>query len=255
MNYQPDNLYQGIILKKTIYRETSIICNILTPQDGKITLLAKGVRQPKNPNFGLLQILAELEFSTHRKKDSEWHILKTCELQKTYENPNFHTTAVLQAGAELFDQMIIPAQETTTYFTLLKNYLSYSQKFDNNSIALFWRLLLRLFELNGITLDLMHCVSCGRETSLFNGYHFQKQGFICSQCENDTFPLMIEKLTTEEQELIKILPSIGNKLNDISISSIAASQITRILMSHLNFHFNDHFNLKSLKLINSTNIE
>ena len=254
MNYQPDNLYQGIILKKTIFRETSIICNILTPQAGKITLLAKGVRQPKNSNFGLLQILAELEFSTHRKKDSEWHILKTCELKQTYENTNFQTTAVLQAGAELFDQMIIPVQEATTYFTLLKNYLSYSQKVDNNSIALFWRLLLRLFELNGITLDLMHCVSCGKETSRFNGYHLQKQGFICPQCEIDTFPLMVEKITAEEQELLKILPSIGNKLHKISISSTAASQITHILMSHLNLHFNDHFNLKSLKLIYSANI-
>ncbi|MDP8220107.1 MAG: DNA repair protein RecO [Candidatus Stygibacter frigidus] len=249
MNYQPDKLYQGIILKKVIYRETSIICNILTPQDGKITLLAKGVRQSKNPAFGLLQILAELEFSTHRKKDSEWHILKTCELKQTYENASFQTTAILQAGAELFDQMIIPVPEATTYYILLKNYLSYTHNFDNNSIALFWRLLLRVFELNGITLDLMHCVSCGKETSLFNGYHLQKQGFICPQCENDAFPLMIEKITTEEKDLLNILPAIGIKLDSIAISPQAAKQITRILMSHLNLHFNDHFNLKSLKLI------
>ena len=249
MNYQPDKLYQGIILKKTIFRETSIICNILTPQDGNITLLAKGVRQPKNPAFGLLQILAELEFSTHRKKDSEWHILKTCELQQTYENPNLQTTAVLQAGAELFDQMIIPTQEAGNYYDLLKNYLNYSHKVDTSSIALFWRLLLRLFELNGIALDLMHCVSCGKETTRFNGYHLQKQGFICSHCENDAFPLMVEKMTPEEKELLYILPSIGNKLDSITISPQAAKQITRILMSHLNLHFNDHFNLKSLKLI------
>jgi DNA repair protein RecO len=249
MNYQPVNVFQGIMLKKIIYRETSLICDILTPEAGKIKILAKGVRKPKSSCYGTLQILAELEFSTHKKKTSDWHILKTAELRQTFEADNLETTSVLQAGAELFAQMIIPELEAENYFKLLKNYLTYSHKINKNSIALFWRLLLRIFELNGIAPDFEHCLECGKETNVMGGYHLLKQGFICPQCEQNAFPQMTESLSDEVQKLLYELPAIGNNLESRNISPASASQLTRVFITHLNLHFNDHFKLKSLKLL------
>ncbi|MCF7912395.1 MAG: DNA repair protein RecO [Candidatus Cloacimonetes bacterium] len=249
MNYQPDNVFQGILLKKTIFRETSLICDILTPQAGKIKILAKGVRNPKNSCYGTLQVLAELEFVTHRNKSSEWHILKTADLKQTFEADNLETTVMLQAGAELFSQMVIPELEAGNYFRLLKNYLDYSQKVSKNSIALFWRLLLRVFELNGIAPDFKHCLVCGKESSIMGGYHLIKQGFICPQCEQQALPQMIEYLSAESRILLCELPAIGNNLQNRNISQDSASQLTRVFITHLNLHFNDHFNLKSLKLL------
>ena len=249
MNYQPVNVFQGILLKKTIFRETSLICDILTPQAGKIKILAKGVRKPKSSCYGTLQILAELEFSTYKKKSSDWHILKTAELKQTFEADNLETTAVLQAGAELFSQMIIPELEAANYYKLLKNYLVYTHKIKTNSIALFWRLLLRVFELNGIAPDFDHCLSCGKETPLMGGYHLIKQGFICPDCDKKELPQLTESLNSEEQCLLQALPTIGNDLQSRIISQSAMQNITNIFMTHLNLHFNDHFNLKSLSVL------
>ncbi len=247
MHYQPDKVYQGIILQKTIYRETSLICEILTNEAGKIKLLAKGIRKPGNPNYGLLQVLSEIEFSAYRNKTSEWHILKTAELKRTFENGHLQTTSVLQAGGELFSQLVIPENEAETYFRLLQNYLSYTQEIKKNAIALFWRLLIRIYKLNGISPDYDHCAICGKGMPEISGYNLQKKGFVCSGCNSPQREAMTINFSSEEQKLLKILPCIGNYLDDLEISALAAENLTQALLKHLNLHFSDHFHLKSLK--------
>ncbi len=54
---------KGIIIKKVNFRETSIILDVLTPEFGVISIIAKGIRKQKSKNTGLLEILNELELN------------------------------------------------------------------------------------------------------------------------------------------------------------------------------------------------
>jgi DNA repair protein RecO (recombination protein O) len=246
MRYLADKVYQGIVLQKVYFRETSLICEIITPEVGKIKLLAKGIRKPDSPNYGLLQNMAELEFSLHNKKNSEWHILKTAELIQTYASDKLQTTQVLQAGCELFIQHEIQKNEAHLFYDLIKNFLNYTQHIKKNSLALFWRLLIRLFALNGISPSFTHCIACGGALDIIESYYADLQGFLCQNCTSGLQQISAS-FTTEEQKLLKILPSIGKYLDSLEISDSAARNITMTLLKHLNLHFNNHFHLKSLK--------
>src|SRR5690348_14419421 len=49
---------EAIILRRTNYGEADRILNVLTPDHGKISLIAKGVRRPKSKLAGGLELFA-----------------------------------------------------------------------------------------------------------------------------------------------------------------------------------------------------
>ncbi|SRR5581483_1122581 len=73
----------GIILRTRPLTETSLIVNWLTPQLGRISLVAKGARRPKSPFAGKLDLFYEADFSFARSRKSDLHILREVNLHGT----------------------------------------------------------------------------------------------------------------------------------------------------------------------------
>ena len=62
MSEQTETKLTGIVIRKTRFKETSLIIEIFSKESGKISILARGVRREKSQYFGLLEILNEVEF-------------------------------------------------------------------------------------------------------------------------------------------------------------------------------------------------
>lgn len=76
---------KGIILHRVNYGEADRIITMLTPQNGKITLIAKGVRRPKSKLAGGIELFSVSDL-TYMEGKRDICTLTSARLEKHYEN-------------------------------------------------------------------------------------------------------------------------------------------------------------------------
>ncbi|MCF7858050.1 MAG: DNA repair protein RecO [Candidatus Cloacimonetes bacterium] len=239
----------GIIIKKVKFRETSLILDVFTPRLGKINVIAKGVRKANSKDIGLFEILNELEFELYKNPQSEWYIYKTSSLTQAHLfNINYTCSILLQAAVEVIRQIIIPEDDSKAVYSLLTEYFKFTKQVNKNGIAIFWRFLLKLTKIIGIEINIIDCVICSKNKK-FSAYFPQKHGFICEACYHPGFDDQIFKINKDSAEILRIMHSIGNSLNELSISKSTVKQLNQIFLIHLAEHFHKKIHLKSMELL------
>ncbi len=238
-----DILQNAFIIKKTDFKESSFVLELLTPDLGKIKAVAKGAKKQKNPLFGIIDYLNELE--TVLYKSGDWYILKSATLQKAYlHNVSYQISKFYFSAIEILNQIIIHKDDTENIFKLLKEYLIYLPTVKRNHIFVFWRFLLKLYDLIGIKLFIEHCSICKIKTHNLTGYSEKNHGFVCEKCYKNNSAIPISK---EAKEIFSKLYEIGKYLDNIDITQKAVSEINNIFLSHLSANFDKKFYLNSLK--------
>lgn len=240
---------KGIIIKKVNFRETSIILDVLTPEFGIIPIIAKGISKQKSKNIGLLEILNELELNLYKSPNSEWYTYKSSLIINAHMfNIDLTTSILMQAPVEIIRQIIVSIDDSQAIYNLLITYLEYIKTVKKNGIAIFWRFLLKLFKIVGITFNVTHCVECSKRKQ-FVAYFPQKHGFICEDCYRPVYDEQVFKLNSNVSDLILKLISIGNYLEDMLIPKTTIKQINKIFLIHLSEQFHKKIHLKSIELL------
>lgn len=240
---------KGIIIKKVNFRETSIILDVLTPEFGVISVMAKGIRKQKSKNTGILEILNELELVLYKNPNSDWYIYRSSQIINAHLfNINLNTTILMQAPVEVIRQIIIPIDDSQSIYELLETYLKYIKTIKQNGIVIFWRFLLKLFRIIGIEFNITNCVECSQKKQFF-AYFPQKHGFICNDCFHPVHNEQVFKVNENAADLISKLNHIGNYINEIIISKPTIKQLNRIFLTHLSEHFHKKIHLKSIELL------
>jgi len=240
---------KGIIIKKVNFRETSIIIDVLTPEFGVISVMAKGIRKQKSKNTGLIELLNELDLILYKNPNSEWYIYRSSHLINAHLFNIEHTASILmQAPVEVIRQIIVSPDDSLEIYKLLETYLNYIRSIKQNKIAIFWRFLLKLNKIIGIEFSVSNCVDCYQK-KLFYAYFPQKHGFICKDCYHPVNDEQVFKLNNNAADLISKLNNIGYYINDISITTLTIKQINRIFLIHLSEHFHKKIHLKSIELL------
>ncbi|MDP8201051.1 MAG: DNA repair protein RecO [Candidatus Tenebribacter burtonii] len=240
---------KGIIIKKINFRETSIILDVLTPQYGVISIMAKGIRKQKSKNTGLLEILNELELDLYKNPSSEWYIYKSSQIINAHLfNIDLSTSILMQAAVEVIRQIIISIDDSQAIYKLLETYLQFIRTVNKNGIAIFWRFLLKLYKVMGIEFNISNCIECSQRKQFF-AYFPQKHGFICEDCYHPVNNDQVFKINENAADLISKLKNIGNYIEEITISKPTVKQLNRIFITHLSEHFNKKIHLKSIELL------
>lgn len=240
---------KGIIIRKVIFRESSIILDVLTPNFSVVSIMAKGIRKQNSKNTGLLELLNELEFDLYKNPNSEWYIYKSAQLGNAFLFNISHTTNILmQAAVEVLRQIIISVDDSEAVYDLLRSYLQFIITVEKNGIAIFWRFLLKLCKIIGIEFNINNCVECSQRKK-FMGYFPQKHGFICKDCYHPVNDEQIINLNDNAADLVLILNEIGKHLDTITIPKVTIKQLNRIFTMHFSEHFHKNIHLKSLELL------
>jgi DNA repair protein RecO (recombination protein O) len=74
----------GIILRTRPLTETSLIVQLITPEQGRLAVVAKGARRPKSPFSGKLDLFYEVAISFSRSRKSELHNLREVILREVH---------------------------------------------------------------------------------------------------------------------------------------------------------------------------
>jgi DNA repair protein RecO (recombination protein O) len=117
---------QGIILRTRPLTETSLIVHWLTRERGRLATVAKGARRPKSPFRGRLDLFYEAEFSFHRSRRSDLHLLREVRVETSHAALRADLSKLRQAAYAV--AFIEQTTETETplpeIFELLRGFLS-----------------------------------------------------------------------------------------------------------------------------------
>lgn len=238
----------GLVLRKTDFRETSLILDVLTEELGKIAVIAKGVKSAKSDLQGSLEFLNEVELDLYSKPQSDWYQVRSANIIKSHlYEIDFKQSLLMQAAAEIIRQLQIPHEDQESIFLLTSNYLNYIPKVKENGIAIFWRFLLRLNKILGIELNLHNCVICKKKKHNFSAFSIQFHGLICSDCFRPSFAIAWSH-PEEISHIFHNISQIGNLLGELKISELTIKHINKLFLDHYEEHFNKSFHLKSLEI-------
>lgn len=238
---------QGIILKTSPYGDNSLILQVFCQNLGNIGILAKGWRNKKGAEP--LQLLSEYEFNVYEPLESGLYLLSEASqtIERSYLHPKNWSAAL--CGAELIDQLHISAEETRIYFELLTSYLNYLQKLCGEPVPVFWRLMLRVMKLMGLSLEPGICRIC-QNGSKPAGYRKSDCSVLCQSClRSGVNPQEVECFSPKASYLLGILPGIGNYLDQLRLDRNTIHELNQFLFRYYQAQFNKPLKLRSMGVL------
>ena len=186
---------EGIVLRSLRYGEADRILHLYTPDRGRISAIAKGVRRAKTRFGGRLEPFFRLDLMLHEGRGD----LMTVTSAATVEGyPRLRSSgAALTAGARACDavlRLLDAAEPNPPAYNLLCRYLALLDDPDEPraadlQTALSFRIKLALVA--GFAPELASCAHCG-EAETLAGFSGAAGGVVCASCEAGAFPLSEE---------------------------------------------------------------
>ncbi len=237
----------AILFRITNYSETSLILQVLGKDSGVISIIAKGIRN--KPLCNTLSVLNEYEFSLYEPAETGLYLFsEACCLQEYITSDNAARMAAALAGVEFVSQLMVSKDEHEAYYDLICKYLSHLQKVEKNHVAIFWRLIIRVFVYLGIELDVSVCNRC--KTRPVSSYDRNSLELLCGGCFDASIPSTLRvDFSSEAAELLAMLPGIGNHLEQISLSRGTVSELNTFFLQYFHHHLHKALSLKSLKVL------
>ncbi|MBU1126946.1 MAG: DNA repair protein RecO [Patescibacteria group bacterium] len=127
---------EGIVLKRINFSETDRILTFFTKYDGKISVLAKGVRKITSKRAGSVELFNNLVFFSHKTKGLD--ILTEVDLIDSFKGfkNDFEKVACAYYFVELVDKLTPENQENREVYELLRDYLKSLSTADIEKLTL-----------------------------------------------------------------------------------------------------------------------
>ncbi len=173
----------AIILRRRNFGEADRLLTVLTPQHGRLDLIAKGARKPASAKTGHVELYTRSALLVHRGR--ELGLAVQAELRKAWEplHEDLQRGAWASHVAELMERFTNPGDDDLQALFMLLD-ATFGRLCEESDA----RLVVRHFELQlldetGFRPDLQHCVSCG-EAIIARDQFFSHAsgGVVCPDC-------------------------------------------------------------------------
>jgi DNA repair protein RecO len=148
---------EAIVLKTVDYSESSIIATLFTKEKGKVAVIAKGARKPKNKFAAFLVVGQLLEVVFYTKESRSVQTLSDVSyVEKLHSfRVDIEKMAIMMTTSEFANQVLHENEVNTDLFDFLKKMLTWVDKQDDVPPQLFPYLQLRIAEYIGIGVQYM----------------------------------------------------------------------------------------------------
>jgi DNA repair protein RecO (recombination protein O) len=173
---------EAIILRRMNLGEADRLLTLLTPAEGKVKAIAKGVRRPNSKKSGHLEPFCRSRLLLARGRNLD--IITQAETIEYFPQLRGDLERLGAAAyiVELIDRFTVEEQSSEPLYNLLQAALS--QLDDGADLASLARYFeLRLLDLVGYRPELFQCVSCHRQIEAQDQYFSALQGgVLCPRC-------------------------------------------------------------------------
>lgn len=227
----------AIVLRTTDVKESSRIATLLTDQYGKIAVMARGARRPKNASAGVLEVGNIIEAVYYFKASRSVQTLKEASiLHKTYAlRSDFQKQAVVAPTLELLDQIVHESEDSSEIFNFAVNMIRWVNDTDEPVHNLFPYIQVRVADLMGHGLQLMLPESALHKPVSELGSMFLTidHGLIAGEAQSgNTF-----KLTPAQTQFLMVaLQAKSSRVLHVNLEKQERKNLIRHLDVYLQYH-------------------
>jgi DNA repair protein RecO (recombination protein O) len=174
----------AVVLRRYLYRETSVIVTCLTDRCGKIKGLVKGLRVHPNRHRSAMEPLTVNRIVFYDTRSSQLHLISQCDLLSSLAElqRNLEVARVAGLFIDLVDTVVPLEEPQPLIYALLKHTLEHLAIAPHERLSLRIHFIARLLKLTGFQPQLDECTGCGSHVEE-TGYWSAKQGgLLCSAC-------------------------------------------------------------------------
>jgi DNA repair protein RecO (recombination protein O) len=175
---------EAIVLKRYDLRETSLLVNFYTLDQGKITGEMKGIRDDPKKFASAVELFSCNDIIFYEKRNSSVHLVSQCDLKENFQpiRQNVYKITAASAIIELIDGIMAQEDKNCEIFALTKDALSELSVAESaDKIVTIFKI--KLLSLSGFKPHLDCCVSCqGNAASGQTRFSLHLGGLLCQKC-------------------------------------------------------------------------
>lgn len=218
-----------IILRVIDYQESSKILTVLSKTHGKIALIAKGAKKPKNKFAGILEAGNILNVVYYYKASRNVQTLS--EASVDYSSLKFRMqldrASVLYAVLELIAQLVHENEENAAVFEFAVNFVQWLGDEDEVYVSIFPYVQVKMAEVVGIGLQIQNKANpSGAFLNISNGN-------ISAEAENE----LAYKLTENQKKFLEL--AVQSRSKGIFLVKLENEELKQ-LVHHLDVYFKYH---------------
>ncbi len=174
---------QGIVLRSYPFGEADRVVVLISPNNGKIRTVAKGVRKTKSRFGGRLEPFTHVDLVLYEGRNL--HTITQVSIIEPFPRLRGDLDAVITAGTmvEAADGVAQEDESSMRLFLLLFRGLR-ALEAGERGVDLITSYLLKLADVVGVAPSLLECASCGRMDDLHR-FSFAGGGAICDRCRTE----------------------------------------------------------------------
>ena len=221
---------QGIVLRSYPFGEADRVVVLLSPNNGKIRTVARGVRKTKSRFGGRLEPFTHVDMILYEGRNLD--TITQVAVLEPFPRLRGDLDSVVTAGTmvEAVDAVAQEDEASIRLFLLLQRGLKTLES-GVRSPDLITSFLLKLADVVGLAPSLLECASCGRADGLHR-FSFGAGGSVCDTCQVEGSVRLREGLTAYLAALARsefpTLPAI-----DTALSGEAMGITRRFVEYHL----------------------
>lgn len=222
---------EAIVLRSMKYRESSKILSLYTREYGKLSVIAKGCRGPKNRFGSSLEPLNYVEAVLYKKSNRDLQLLSQCDVIKPFHRipEEMERLYVALTVVALLEKVAHPEEKNEPLFEVTLAALQSVHDATQNKVNVLYKYEIELLNLLGYMLEFHRCASCGRPLTEERpvGLALDKGGVVCRPCAQKTPTdgtlsgqalVLLQKFqrckTVNEVGAYAVLPEYRNELRD-----------------------------------------
>ena len=174
---------QGIVLRSYPFGEADRVVVLLSPNNGKIRTVAKGVRKTKSRFGGRLEPFTHVDLVLYEGRNLD--TITQAAVVDPFPALRANLESVVAAGTMVEAADAVAQQDETSHrlFLLLQRGLK-ALEAGESSPDLITSFLLKLADVVGVAPALERCASCGRLDDLHR-FSFGGGGAVCDRCRTE----------------------------------------------------------------------
>lgn len=185
---------EAIVLRTRKYRETSRIVNLYTKEFGRLSVIAKGTRGPRNKFGASLQPPNHVVAVLYKNDNRELHLLSQCDTVTRFRNvaDGLDKFSAAMSVVELVEHVTHDEERNEQLFNLSLSTLRGLDDTVRNPLNVQYYFELHLSDLLGFRPNFHSCYSCGMPLGHENvgtkgaELRLGSGGVMCSNCSGGT---------------------------------------------------------------------
>ncbi len=178
----PSYQTNAIVIGRTNFGEADRIIRVITPDHGKLSAIAKGVRRIKSRSGGHLELLSDVALTLTKGRNLD---VVTSARLAWYPHSlagNYERLGLAFMTAGMVDRLVEENQPQTDIYNLTAEMLHLLEAGRGGKLPELW-FKLRLLQLLGYRPELGACLACG-QSSATASYSFspERGGIVCETC-------------------------------------------------------------------------